>query len=113
MAKQKEGGMVFSTNPEYMAQLELSRHEEAETLEPDQQKLVVRRENKGRKGKVVTLVEGFVGKDTDLQELGKKLKVACGVGGSAKEGEIIVQGDFVARVAQLLLEWGFTQTKRR
>lgn len=111
MSKKKWGGMVFSTNSELMEQLQ--EEEVVETLLPAEQRLVVRRDNKGRKGKVVTLVEGFVGSDENLQELGKRLKVACGVGGSAKEGEIIIQGDLVERVHALLMEWGYKKSKRR
>lgn len=103
--------MVFSTNTDLMNRL--SMVEEVATLLPNDQRLLVRRDNKGRKGKVVTLVEGFVGTDDDLQELGKRLKVACGVGGSAKDGEIIIQGEVVDRVFGLLQEWGYTKCKRR
>lgn len=113
MAKRRQGGMVFSTNSDYMTELEQAHNQEIETLDPGQQKLIVRRDNKARKGKVVTLVLDFEGSDEDLQELGKRLKVACGVGGSAKNGEIIVQGDFVERIHNLLLEWGYARTKRR
>lgn len=111
MSKKKWGGMVFSTNADLMEQL--NEVEEVETALPADQRLVVRRDNKGRKGKMVTLVEGFIGNDSDLQELGKRLKVACGVGGSAKDGEIIIQGEFVERVHSLLIEWGYSRSKRR
>ncbi|MBR8768922.1 translation initiation factor [Porphyromonas levii] len=111
MSKKNWGGMVFSTNSDLMAQLD--KEEVVETALPAEQRLVVRRDNKGRKGKMVTLVEGFTGSDDDLQALGKRLKVACGVGGSAKDGEIIIQGELVERVHTLLLEWGYTKSKRR
>ncbi|MDO5017055.1 MAG: translation initiation factor [Porphyromonas sp.] len=112
MAKRKWGGMVFSTNADLMEQL---NEEEAAvvTLPPEQQRLTVRRDAKARKGKVVTLVEGFEGSDDDLQALAKKLKVACGTGGSAKDGEIIIQGEVMERVSGLLQDWGYTKTKRR
>jgi translation initiation factor 1 len=68
-------------------------------------------EKKGRGGKTVTLVRGFIGTEDDLKELGKLLKTRCGVGGSAKEGEIIIQGDFKQRIIELLKAEGYTQTK--
>lgn len=111
MSKKQWGGIVFSTNTDLMEQLNVV--EEVETALPAEQRLLVRRDNKGRKGKMVTLVEGFAGRDEDLQELGKRLKVACGVGGSAKDGEIIIQGEVVERVHGLLIEWGYTKSKRR
>lgn len=106
--------MVFSTNTDYMRRLE---HEnspaEAPTLSPEQQRLTVSRDAKMRKGKVVTLVQGFEGTTEDLEMLGKRLKTSCGVGGSAKDGLIIVQGDLKDRVLALLLEWGYTKSKAR
>ena len=67
-------------------------------------------ERKGRKGKTVTLVTGFVGRSSDLEELSKELKAKCGIGGSVKEGEVILQGEVVERVASLLREMGYKQT---
>ena len=92
MSKKKNVvGVVYSTNPDF--QYVYDEEPEAETLPPAQQKLRIRLDRQARGGKQVTLVTGFVGKDDDLQELGKTLKTACGVGGSAKDGEIIIQGD--------------------
>lgn len=101
--------VVYSTNPNF--QYETENTEEAETLSPNQQKLRVQLDRKNRGGKVVTLVTGFVGTDDDLKELGRMLKSKCGVGGSAKEGKIIVQGDFKQKVIELLKKEGYTQTK--
>ncbi len=101
--------VVYSTNPDF--QYETENTEEAETLSPNQQKLRVQLDRKNRGGKVVTLVTGFVGTDDDLKELGRMLKSKCGVGGSAKDGEIIVQGDFKQKVIELLKKEGYTQTK--
>ena len=101
--------VVYSTNPNF--QCETGNTEEAETLSPNQQKLRVQLDRKNRGGKVVTLVTGFVGTDDDLKELGRMLKSKCGVGGSAKDGEIIVQGDFKQKVIELLKKEGYTQTK--
>ena len=98
-------GVVFSTNPDF--QYNTVEEEEAETLEPSKQKLLVKIDRKGRAGKQVTLVTGFVGREDDLKELGKMLKTRCGVGGSVKDGEIVIQGDFRDRVAQLLKDSGY------
>ena len=102
-------GMVYSTNPDF--KYDIGDEEEAETLPKNQQRLRVRMEKNGRGGKTVTSVAGFVGSDADLKELGKWLKGRLGVGGSVKEGEIIVQGDFKSRVIDLLKVDGYTQTK--
>ena len=101
--------VVYSTNPDY--QYENIEEVEAETLPKNQQKLRISMEKKGRGGKTVTLIRGFIGTEEDLKELGKLLKTKCGVGGSAKEGEIIIQGDFKQRIIDLLKVEGYTQTK--
>ena len=101
----KRLGVVFSTNPDF-AYTE-QQEEVQQTLEPSRQKLVVSIDRRCRAGKQVTLVSGFVGSDEDLAELGRTLKVKCGVGGSAKNGEITIQGDFRDRVTALLTEMGY------
>jgi translation initiation factor 1 len=102
-------GFVFSTDPNFKFQEEPNP---TETLLPAQQRLKVRLDTKHRAGKAVTLVEGFIGKEEDLEELGKKLKSFCGTGGSAKDGEIIVQGDQREKVMQWLGKNGYKNVKR-
>lgn len=109
MSRKQAIGVVYSTNPDF--QYQYDDEPQAETLPPQQQKLRVRIERNHRGGKVVTLVTGFVGTDSDLQELGKKLKTACGVGGSAKEGEIMVQGEMKEKVVATLLKLGYSNSK--
>lgn len=101
----KRLGVVYSTNPDFS--FESGENEEEQTLPPNQQKLYVKLDRKNRKGKTVTLVEGFVGSENDLKALGKELKSKCGVGGSAKDGEILLQGDFRDRVISLLKDQGY------
>ena len=101
----KRLGMVYSTNPEY--QFNYGEGDETETPPPSKQTLYIQLDRKKRKGKVVTLVTGFKGNDDDLQELGKELKKKCGTGGSIKDGEIIIQGDFKTRTGDLLREDGY------
>jgi len=105
MSKKNRVGVVYSTNPDFRYQYD--DEPEADTLPPQQQKLRVSIERHHRGGKTVTLVTGFVGTDDDLQALGRRLKNKCGVGGSAKDGEIIIQGEQVDRVKQLLAEEGY------
>lgn len=99
-------GVVYSTNPDFQYQFD-DLQPEAETLPPAQQKLRVRMERSGRGGKTVTVVDGFVGADSDLGDLGKTLKTRLGVGGSAKDGLIIIQGDFRQRTVELLQSLGY------
>jgi len=101
--------IVFSTNEDF--QYQYNAPEEQETLLPSQQNLRVTLDKKNRSGKSVTLVTGFVGKRDDLAILAKELKSKCGVGGSAKEAEILVQGDFRDKVLQLLLQKGYKAKK--
>ncbi|WP_223650533.1 translation initiation factor [Hymenobacter psoromatis] len=98
-------GVVYSTNPDFSFQSDTPA--ETETLPPRQQQLRVQLDKKQRGGKQVTLVTGFVGREEDLQTLGKLLKAKCGVGGSAKDGEIVVQGDLRAKVLEILLKEGY------
>ena len=111
MSKKKPdgSGFVYSTDPNFRFAEE---NENTETLSAAQQKLKVRLETKHRAGKAVTLIEGFSGTDEGLQELGKKLKTFCGTGGSAKDGEIIIQGDQREKVLQWLKKNGYSQTRK-
>lgn len=106
----KRLGVVYSTNPDFV--YEEAAPDGAETLPKERQRLIVGIDRRNRGGKTVTLVSGFVGTEEDLKDLGKALKVKLGVGGSAKEGEITVQGDFRDRVTSLLREMGYTLAKR-
>jgi translation initiation factor 1 len=102
-------GFVYSTDPNFSFEEEQST---AETFPAAQQKLKIRLDTKHRAGKAVTLVNGFIGKEEDLEELGKKLKSFCGTGGSAKDGEIIVQGDQREKVLQWLIKNSYKQSKK-
>jgi translation initiation factor 1 len=102
-------GFVYSTDPAFSFE---ENKENIDTLPAAQQKLKVRLDTKHRAGKAVTLVEGFAGQEQDLEDLGKKLKGFCGTGGSAKDGEIIVQGDQREKVLQWLLKNGYSKTKK-
>ncbi len=99
-------GVVYSTNPDFQYQYE-DDSSQPETLAPSAQKLRVRMERSGRGGKTVTVVSGFIGTDDDLSDLGKTLKTRLGVGGSAKDGLIIIQGDFRDRLLALLQSLGY------
>ncbi len=106
MAKKKKNriGVMYSTDPDFEYDYE---QDELDTLEPNQQKLRVELDRKRRKGKQVTLITGFVGKEDDLKALAKILKSKCGVGGSAKDNEIIIQGDFRKKVGEILTDMGY------
>ena len=104
------GGLVYSTDPNFKLEEEIIAEEE--TLLPAQQKIKVRLDKKHRAGKAVTLIEGFMGKDAEREELGKKLKTFCGTGGAVKDGEIIVQGDNRDKVLQWLQKNGFKNAKK-
>lgn len=98
--KKSRINVVYSTNPDF--KYEYDEEIEAETLAPEQQNLRVTLDSKQRKGKTVTLVQGFVGTEEDLKELAKLLKNKCGVGGSVKDGEIIIQGEMKEKVLSIL-----------
>lgn len=98
-------GVVYSTNPDFKYEQESVTEEE--TLAPEKQKLTVSIDRRCRAGKQVTLVSGFVGSESDLKELGKMLKVKCGVGGTTKDGEITIQGDLRDKVTALLCAMGY------
>lgn len=110
MAKKKPGledlgGLVFSTNNDF--EPEDNSGEDIETPPPGEQLLEAHFSSKGRGGKTVTVIKGFEGHDEDLQRLGKDLKKKCGVGGSVKDGEIIIQGDVREKVMQFLKNDGY------
>ncbi len=102
-------GMVYSTNPDFAYETE--HVAEIETLPKNEQQLRVQIDRRNRGGKVVTLVNGFVGAEEDLKVLGKLLKTKCGVGGSVKDGVIIIQGDFKQQIVTLLNKEGYIRTK--
>lgn len=113
MSKKNKGdknGFVFSTDPDFRFEDEGPSMQE--TLVAAQQKLRIKLETKHRGGKAVTLVNGFIGTEEDLEDLGKKLKNFCGTGGSAKDGEIIIQGDQRDKVLQWLSKNGYDKSKR-
>ena len=106
--KKNKGGMVYSTNPNFAY---TDDETIIQTLPKNQQKLRLSMERAGRGGKTVTLVRGFIGADSDLKNLCKLLKQKCGVGGTTKEGEIIIQGDHRPKLMEILKKEGYTQTK--
>ncbi len=102
----KRLGVVFSTNPDFQYS-SVQDKAPVQTPEPSAQRLIVRIDRSGRAGKQVTLVEGFRGSEEDLAELGRTLKVRCGVGGTAKDGQITIQGDKRELVTNLLVSMGY------
>lgn len=101
--------VVYSTNPDF--KYDIDKEEEQDTLPKEKQQLRIQLDKRNRKGKAVTLITGFVGTSEDLEELGKFLKVKCGVGGSAKDHEIIVQGDLRNKVLELLQKEGYVKSR--
>lgn len=106
--KVKPGGIVYSTNPDY--KYSAQPHQGA-TIAPQAQDLKISLDKKNRGGKTVTIISGFVGKEEAIEKLGRELKSKCGVGGSVKDGEIIIQGDHRDRVLNLLMKEGYKARK--
>ena len=102
-------GFVYSTDPNFNFE---HAQDSPDTLPAAEQKLKVRLDTKHRAGKAVTLIEGFVGQEQDLEELGRKIKTFCGTGGSAKDSEVVIQGDQRDKVLQWLLKNGYSKTKK-
>ena len=100
-------GVIYSTNPDYAYKYQ-DETEEA-TLPKEKQSLRVTLDKRNRGGKTVTLITGFRGTDEELAALGKMLKVKCGVGGAAKDGEIIIQGDFREKIMKILMNEGYAK----
>lgn len=107
----KRLGVVYSTNPDFKYESRDTEPQQ-ETLPPAKQKLIVGIDRRNRGGKTVTLISGFKGRQDDLSELGRTLKVKCGVGGTAKDGEITIQGDLRDKLVNLLHSMGYTLAKR-
>lgn len=102
-------GLAYSTNKDFFN--DFTDEPAGETLAKEKQKLRVKLDTKQRAGKIVTLVEGFIGTLDDLESLGKQLKTKCGTGGSAKDGLIIIQGDYREKIIAWLKDWGYVLTK--
>lgn len=108
--KRNRDGLVYSSDPDF--DLDQGKEEEEPDFPPREQNLRVFLDRKKRKGKEVTLIAGFQGPEASLKELGSFLKSKCGVGGSVKDGEILIQGNHRDKVLQLLLEKGYSKTKK-
>ena len=102
---QRKYKTVYSTKPDFVP--DKAEKSEPVTPAPERQNLKVRLDKKHRRGKAVTLITGFVGSTEDLKELGKTLKSRCGVGGTVKNGEVLIQGDFRDKVVEILTEGGY------
>ena len=103
-------GIVFSTNPDEQIS-NFSEEQQEDTLIPSKQDIRVQLDKKQRAGKAVTLITGFIGSDDDLKSLGKMLKSKCGVGGSVKDGDILIQGDFRTKIIEILINEGYKVKK--
>jgi translation initiation factor 1 len=101
--------VVYSTNPDFRYNTDIEP--EAETLPPAKQNLRIALDKRHRGGKQVTLITGFTGTENDLQALGKMLKTRCGTGGTAKDGEIVIQGDFRQKVSDILRQAGYVKAR--
>ena len=101
--------VVYSTNPDF--RYETAKTEEPDTLPKEKQPLRVQLDKRNRGGKQVTLITGFIGKNEDVEALGKFLKTKCGVGGSVKDNEMIIQGDFRNKIVEILHKEGYIRTK--
>lgn len=104
--KTKREFVVYSTNPDFV--FEGNEEDSVETLAAKDQKLYISIDRKQRAGKEVTLIEGFVGSEEDLKELGKTIKSKCGVGGTVKDGDILIQGNFRDKIIEMLQKSGYT-----
>ncbi len=108
----KRLGVVYSTNPDFNYTTPDPAPQGGTALPKEKQKLRVSIDRRNRGGKQVTLVTGFIGSEDDLKELGRSLKVKCGVGGSVSDGEILIQGDLRDKVVSILWDMGYTLAKR-
>jgi translation initiation factor 1 len=102
-------GLAYSTNKDFFNNF--PEEENTDTLPKEKQKLRVKLDTKQRAGKVVTLIDGFIGNTDDIEALGKQLKTKCGAGGSVKDGFIIIQGDYLDKIVTWLKDWGYVLTK--
>ena len=109
MGKKIQGGLVYSTASDFKQVTQ--EEEEIHTLAPSEQDLRIWLDSKSRAGKPVSLIRGFIGSARDLEQLGKTLKTKCGVGGTVKDGEILIQGDFREKILKILIESGYKAKK--